>query len=109
MEKDFSFNNIGIKKYFEGDDSYAPIRELIYLHTHPLVQPNFIIEINNLVKVAGDKLIARNANSSSKAVQDLQDLCIKLGQTLPEDEVMAEMSLRYLRDLYNLCNKINKG
>jgi hypothetical protein len=109
MEKDFSFNNPEIKKYFEGDDSCAPVRELIYLHTHPLVQPNFLIEINNLVLVSTDKLVARNATKASKAVQGLEDLCIKLGQSLPEDEVTAENALIYLRDLYNLCNEINKG
>lgn len=109
MEKDFSFNNPDIKKYFEGDDSCAPIRELLYLHTHPLVQPNFLIEINNLVIQAGNKLISKNISATSKMVQDLEDICIKLGQTLPEDTSSAEKALPHLRDLYNICTKINRG
>jgi hypothetical protein len=109
MEKNFSLTNSDIKKYFEGDDSYAPIRELIYLHTHPLIRPNFLIEINNLAVEAGNKLIARNVPNTSSTIATLEKLCIKLGQNLPESTEAAEIALPYLRELYILCNKINRG
>jgi len=103
---DFSFNNKDIKKYFDGDDSCAPIREVIYLDTHPLIRPNFLLEVNSLVVSAGEKLMAAKANVNSKPVKELERLCINLGTNLPKDEASAEIFLKHLRDLYNLCNSI---
>lgn len=110
MDTDFSFNNPNIRKYFEGDGTYTPVRELIYLHTHPLVKPNFIDEINNLVTLAGDKLIYRNVPGNSKTVLGLQNLCIKLGEKVTDlNYESANEVLKNLRDLYVLCNKINRS
>lgn len=110
METDFSFNNPAIKKYFEGDGTYVPTRELMYLHTHPLIKPNFIMEIDNLVIQAGNKLIAKNTPGNSKTVTGLQDLCIKLGTSMTDLDIKsAEEMLIHLRTLFVLCNKINRG
>ena len=108
MEKDFSLNNPDIKKYFEGDDSYAPVRELMYLHTHPLIRPNFLLEIGNLIDQVGTKLVARKVPPSSKIIRDLESLCISLGQTLPDTEEAAGRMLPYLRDTYTICVSLNR-
>jgi len=110
METDFSFNNKNIKKYFEGDSSYIPARELLYIHSHPLIRPNFVYEIDNLVIRAGDKLSSKNIQGTSKWVAELETLCIKLGQSMPDVNIPApEETLKHLRDIYILCNKILKA
>jgi hypothetical protein len=110
MQTDFSFSNPSIRKYFDGDDSSAPTRELVYLHSHPLIQPNFVTEINNLVAEAVNKLNAQKVSKTSKWVTELEDLCIKLGRTMPEVKIsQPEETLVHLRSLHNLCNKIMKA
>lgn len=106
MEIDFSLTNPNIKKYFEGDNTYIPTGELLYLHTHPLITPNFISEINDIVVRAGNKLIYKNIPANSRLVLDLQDLCIQLGKRTSEES--AKEMLSVLRNIFILCNKINK-
>lgn len=106
---DFSFNNQDIKAYFEGDDSNPPYRELVYLHTHPLVQPNFLSEIDQMVKVAGERLSSKDVPSTSTYINKLESLCIELGQSIPELKVEnPELTLAIFKDIYILCKDILK-
>ena len=106
---DLSMNNPAIRKYFAGDDSYKPTSELVFLHTHPLVQPNFIQEVERVISAAGEKLIAKKVPPHSKVVIDLIDLTIRFGEAMgtlhPED---PEEVLSILRSLYVLCNSVLK-
>jgi hypothetical protein len=109
MEKNFSLSNPDILNYFNGDDTCAPIRELVYLHTHPLVQPIFLTEVNNLVVEAGNRLVSSRVSPTSSSIKNFERICIALGQNLPESTETAEVFLYNLRELFILCNKINKG
>jgi hypothetical protein len=110
MQTDFSFNNASIRKYFEGDDTMAPTRELVYLHSHPLIQPNFVTEIENLIAESIKRLTIQKVSKNSKWVIELENLCIKLGQTIPEVQIAnPDETLTHLRDLYMLCNNILKA
>lgn len=110
MDTDFSLDNPMIKKFFEGDNSYKPTSELVYLHSRPLIKPNFIAQINDLVEVAGSKLVSRKVPANSKIVKDLEAIGIKLGVSMgtlnPEN---PEEVLEHLRELYRLCLKINRS
>ena len=107
MQIDFSFNNPDIRKYFEGDDSCAPTRELIYLHNHPLVRPNFVAEIDQMVIEATTILLAKKVSKESKIVKELESLCIELGKTIPNVQIEnPEATLTHLRSLYHLCKKV---
>ena len=107
MQIDFSFNNPEIRKYFNGDDSCAPIRELVYLHNHPLVQPNFVEEINQIVIAATETLAIKKVSKESKIVKELERLCVELGKTIPNVQIEnPEETLLHLRSIYNLCQKV---
>ena len=109
MDTDFSFNNQNIKRYFDGDDSYLPERELLYLHTHPLIQPNFLSQIENMVQKSGELLLSRNVKEGSHWITELETLCIRIGKTMPDLSLSnPKETLTHLRELYILCNKILK-
>lgn len=108
MENDFSLTNPDIKKYFDGDNSCAPVRELMYLHTHPLIRPNFLTDITNLIDRVGAKLVSKNIPPSSKVIKDLEGLCILLGQNIPDTSEAADKMLVHLRETYILCNKLDR-
>jgi hypothetical protein len=100
MEQNFSLSNPSIQKYLNGDDSYAPVRELIYLHTHPLVSPNFVAQINEIIFSYADRL----TSSNTEEVATLQKLCVELGSYLPDiTDTNAKAILIALRKLYLIC------
>jgi hypothetical protein len=102
---DLTFKNDLIKKYFDGDDSYVPTGELMYLHKHPLVTPNFLTEINELVVKTGELMIKKNMEGYP--VTKFEDLAIRLGAGLPDiTPDSAQKSLEILRELYAFCNKL---
>ncbi len=96
---DLTLSNSNIGSYFNGTSDSPPIEELKYLHTHPLVKPNFLIEISNFAK----------ANLSKYSKQELQLLslsAIELGSLvtgLPDKG--TEEICRILRDIYRIANK----
>lgn len=98
----------GIKKFFEGDDSAIPVSEFMYLHTRPLLRPNFLTEINELVEKVGQKIIAINLNG--KPIDDMRDIAIKLGTQMDGemDEEKAKAVLFALRQLYKLCKGLDE-
>lgn len=110
MDIDFSLNNPKIKSFFNGDDSYMPTSELLYLHTRPLIRPNFIEDINMLIDLAGEALINKKIPANSITVISLMDLGIRLGRELGTLQIInPEEVLNILRELYTLSNTIIKG
>lgn len=102
---DLTFNNSIIKAYFDGDDSYVPSSELIWLHTHPLVTPNFLTQLEELILEAGRIIIAKNMNGYP--IAKLEELAIKIGTELPDITLeTAPKILDAMRELYKLCNVI---
>jgi hypothetical protein len=104
MNTQFLLSAPNIKRYFDTGEN-PPISELLYLHTHPLILPNFLSEINDMIKVTTDKIIANNIQG--KPIGELVRIC----EELKEDIVHLdnETGLRVLsnyRDLYNLCEGV---
>jgi hypothetical protein len=101
---DYTFKNTLIKKFFEGDDSYIPTSELIYLHTHPLVRPNFLTELSEMLTQAG-KLIQKHKLTHYS--DRLMHIALRMGQELPTiTEEQAKIILSATRDAYQLSNEL---
>lgn len=105
---DFTFKNQLLKKYFEGDNSYIPTSELIYLHDHPMVKPNFMTELSQLIKEAGDLMVKHKLLHYSDR---LSSIAIRMGKELPEiTEDNARVILGTMREAYQLSNELlNSG
>lgn len=99
---DFSLNNALIKAYFQGSDEYIPSSELWYIHSHPLVRPNFVEDIEVLINKASQVIEAKNMRG--RIVEDFVDLGQKLGRLLPlKSEKEAEQALVVLRRIHKQC------
>ena len=103
---DFSFNNTLIRDYFYGSDDYIPSGELMYLHEHPLVQPNFISEVEELIVKATTALENKKHNPDSEPIKRLNRLAKSLGEQLPMTKENATKALAIIREVYQLCNRI---
>ena len=102
MTTDFSFQNTKIMAFFNGDNSNPPTDELIYLHTHPLIRPNFLVQIDMLTMQAGDKI--KNMNLVGFPTQEMARIAIEIGSTMPIiDKTNALSILMEMRKLYSLC------
>lgn len=99
--------NEGIRKFLEGDDSSMPVSEYTYLHQRPLIRPSFLTQIDDLVKIVGEKIVKRKL--TGKPVDDLTNYAIALGKNmdgeLTDDKTKA--ILLTLRSLYVFCNDLN--
>lgn len=91
--------NQAIAKFLEGDDSYIPISEFTYLHDRPLLRPNFITQIEDLVNKVGAKI--QKAKLTGKPIEHLQSIAIQLGTQMdgPMTSTKADKVVRALRDL----------
>lgn len=100
---DFTFNNNLIAAYFNGDDSYIPSSELIYLHEHPLISQSFLVDLEILINRTTEVLIQKNMVGS--IVDRFVNATIKLGAELPTiNQQNAPSILNELREIYKLCN-----
>jgi hypothetical protein len=104
---DFSLKNESIKAFFEGSDKYVPVSELLYLHTHPLIQPNFLTEIEAVINDTSDYMVMKNMRGA--IVDRFVGLSVQLGKNLPvESEEQSREVLGILRQIYKLCKSILK-
>lgn len=105
MIADFTFNNKMIRDYFEGDNSYLPTSELIYLHEHPLIKHSFLIEMEKLINKTSEFLVKKNYQGAM--VNKFINLTISLGAELPTiNKQNAPNVLEILRKIYILCNTL---
>lgn len=96
-------DNQQIANFLKGDDSYIPSSEISYLHDRPLIRPNFITEIGDLIsKVAGKIQVAK---LTGKPISDLGDLAVELGIAMgkPMNDEIAKQVAFSLRKVYKLC------
>lgn len=102
---DLSFSNPVIGEYFNAKREEPPVSELLYLHTHPLISPNFLGQIEGLINVTGEMM--EQKAMTGKPVDRLVTLTSKLGRRLPyiTNENAPEI-LDILRDIYRLCCKL---
>lgn len=102
---DFSFNNPLIKNYFEGSDEYIPVAELMYVHSHPLIHPNFLHDIERLLNQTLEVIVRKNIKGGLHS--KFLHLTQSLGKLLPlTAESNAAEALTVLREIYVFCNKI---
>ena len=101
---DFSFNNSVVKEYFYGTGP-APVSELLYLHTHPLIRPNFLTIIDDRVKEAGKVIVDKKIGGA--VVGDFMTLAVALGKHLPsvtEDNAIEVLDI--LKRILTLSDKV---
>jgi hypothetical protein len=102
---DFTFSNPLIQKYFEGDDSYIPSAELVYLHEHPLITQSFLVEMETLINKAS--LHIQKKNIVGTLANKFINSAIKLGAELPTvSQQNAPIILSELRTVYSLCKSL---
>lgn len=108
MIVDLSFTNQQIKGYFEGSGSYVPSSEIVYIHTHPLIKPNFLDEIEAIVNKTAVLIEQKKIRGS--VIDRFTKLAINLGVELPGITLeSAPAVLSHLRDIYKLCNDLLKS
>lgn len=98
--------NTNISNFLEGDDLYIPSGELIYLHIHPLIRPNFLTQIDDLVQKVGVKIIEKNVQG--KVIEHLSSLAVEIGTNLEDPEGKAVQLMKSIRELYQLCIHLDK-
>jgi hypothetical protein len=99
---DFTFNNDRIKAYFNGNDAYVPSSELLYLHSHPLIRPNFLTEIEDTIKQTTDLMVKRKMKGP--LVDRFTNLVKEYGVEVNNfTELNAPKTLDVLRRIYQLC------
>lgn len=101
-------DNEGIRNFFNGDDSYIPTEEVKYLHTHPLVRPNFLTEINAEIEVL--TLRVQDIKLPPRVIDKLTQLSIKLGTSLPDiTDENAKDFLIALRELLVYVKQLSEN
>jgi len=102
---DFTFNNAQIRNYFDGNASYTPSSELLYLHEHPLIKASFLQEIE--VKINACCVVFEQHNLKGKVITDFIDLTKAMGSFLPDlNRETAPAFLEVLRKINTLCDKL---
>lgn len=100
-----SLSSPKIKAFFEGSDKYVPTSELLYVHSHPLLRPNFLDEIEALINQTATTM--QEKAMTGKPVERLTIMATKLGRLLPDlNRSNAPQALDVLRDIYRLCLQI---
>lgn len=98
-------DNEKIRNFLNGDDSDPPTSELIYLHSHPLIRPSFLTEIESLVLEASAAIQAKKLQG--KVLEDFTRLAITIGTQLPDITQSNALSiLLAIREIYQLSNKL---
>lgn len=100
-------DNEKVKNFLEGDDTYIPISEYRYLHERPLIRPNFITQINDLV----DKIAPRvEKYKPMTAVKQMSEYAIGLGTNLDGELTDGKIKtiLFIFRGIYILCKDLDE-
>ena len=94
-----------IKQYFDGADIYVPVAELLYIHQHPLVRPNFLSELESFINQTSAYMKEKNMKGAiaTKFVAQTTLFGSQL-PTLTKDN--AAIVLAALREIYKLCVSI---
>lgn len=102
---DLSLESPKIRAYFTGSDKYVPVSELLYVHTHPLLKPNFLDDIERIINTTAQ--IMQEKAMTGKPVERFTIMAAKLGRLLPDlNRDNAAQALDVLRDIYRLCLQI---
>lgn len=105
---DFSFSNTQIKAYFEGSDAYVPVSELMYIHSHPLIKPNFLDQLEALILQTSELIKKKNIRGA--IIDRLTTHAASFGAELPTiTQDNAPKILGHLREVYKICNGLLKN
>lgn len=105
---DFSFKNTQILNYFKGSDAYIPSSELMFIHSHPLIRPNFLDEIEAMI-LKTDQVIQKK-KTRGVVIEKLTALATKFGAELPNiTQENAPTILTHLREIYKICDSLLKN
>src|SRR4051812_36030376 len=111
---DYTFNNTLIKAFFEGSNNYAPVGELVYVHTHPLVIPNFMTQLSEMIAIAGKTMEKHNIGPYYN--ERLSEIAIGIGRELSAYDGVnaiqitvsnATAILEHMREAYKLCKDLS--
>lgn len=100
----FSFSNPKIKDYFF-KDSEPPVSEFMYLHSHPLIRPNFVKQIEEVFENTNAYFETHRVSDSVK--NKFYSKTLQLAKTLPLSTKSAEEVLAILKSVLLLVKKIN--
>jgi hypothetical protein len=101
----YTLTNPKVEAYFKGDDTDPPVSELIYIHSHPMLHPTFLDEVDALLVTTAKHILAKNI--TGYPIQSLAEIAISIGTKMPTfNEGSAPLILTELRNLYVLCNHI---
>jgi hypothetical protein len=111
MNYDFSIENPQIKGWLNRENDLVPVREFVYLHDHPLIRPNFLSDIEVLIFVTGQHMLARGISGAAgkRLLAFSETFANRLEVFVREkSENVAKEVLESLREIYLLCEKIRK-
>lgn len=102
---DFTLSNNNILDFFTGKSDTAPVNEFKYLHSHPMIRPNFLTEIEDLLKQACEKLQGANLNQDA-FIPLLSEHGRILGTNIEDFEGKAETILNSMKVLYQFSKQV---
>lgn len=108
MQTSFLLNeNENLNNFFNKDSDFVPVAEFMYIHSHPLIRPNFLTEITDKSTEAMEIILDRGIKG--KTIEDLERVGVILGENILDvTEEKAKTIMLVLRDLYKLSNTIIK-
>lgn len=103
---DLSFSNKSIRDYFDGNSEDAPVREALYVHEHPLISPNFLVQLDAYVQTLGQYLVRNNVKTGYHLTR-IEEIAIEMGSLLPDfNEANATKFLVLAKEMYQFCKTI---
>ncbi len=109
---DFTFSNSSIKNWFESKDgSTPPTKEFQYLHSHPLVKPNFLVQLEVMILEASRDIQVKNI--VGKPISELSNGAVNMAEALNDfmatrDDDSAQRCLLAMRRVYKACKFVSK-
>ena len=102
---DLTFSNSSISNFFNGNNSYVPTGELLYVQSHYLSN-SFLSELEVLISKTSQTLLEKVDKGRYESA--FLTALAQLGEIVPDiNEKTAEKVLFILRDIYRICNEIN--
>jgi hypothetical protein len=106
---DMSFNNPRVSAFFSEEPGKnvapCPVDELMYLHEHPLVQPNFLSQIEVMINESSEAVSQTRAWDA--VAPKLGAHLVAIGNLMPKiDKTSAEEVLLRLREVYRIVSRI---
>lgn len=101
----FNLTNPNISNFLNGDGD-PPVTEFLYLHKHPFIRPNFLTDIEFILRQACDKAIKDNVPAESY-IPMLTEHGVILGSNIEEpDEEKVKLILNSIKTLYKFAREV---